>query len=317
MIIIKAVNIKNPGIRGGQYWVDKHGNIQYGEKGMDRLRKVSEAGADYFTDNIRYYVGMAKNIANKLNVGVEYYDGQPIGTFADMLAAGRMACIKTYNDNIKRKINKNELKIIMNKRISGAMWGVGIKLQSQVNLSYYDLRHRRVIDKFKDKYYKIHGNYPDAETIANNIKLKYNKTGEMYDAKKTLEIVNRIETNKANTIEPIDDNVSSSDDIQLNSDIPQIERLMIPIKKLQKQGKIKNVDYQIIQMYLGIGKYKTPQTLDEISKKLGKDRRYASNRISLIKPILKPYFEKYRSLLEKSMTSEDQHILDFIRLILE
>ena len=308
-LLIKAIDrrVKRPGIKGGKYWIDRKGNVRYDIKGVVRPKSVDMA-SEMFMNNIKYYVGMAKNVANKFNIGVEYIDSQPVNDFADILAAGRIGAIKGYIDYFKAGYKNIDLKMCMRKRAVSAMYNTAYKLKNLVPLSYHDSLRLSVINKYKERYYAKNGMYPTAENIAKNISMIKYKAGKEYDLKTKKKIIERL------CGVPLRDDIMADPIGERIKEDSMTGDMMGTVKKLRDGGKIKDVDYKIIQMYLGIGKYKMPLTLDEISNKLGKDRRYTSNRFVSIKQVLKPHFEKYRHLLEKS--TEAERTLEFIREVL-
>jgi len=319
-LFIKAIDrrVKSPGSRGGRYWIDKKGNVRYDIKGAARPKAVDMAST-MFADNIRYYVGMAKNVANKYNINVDYIDGQPVNDFADILAAGRIGAIKGYIDYFKTGYKNIDLKTCMRKRAVSAMYNTASKLHSLMGLSYFDSLRLSKINKYKDKYFAKNGVYPTIENIAKNVSMRKYQSDKEYDLKTKMEIVDRLQVLPIRDDSAIDDSVTpfvignKGENIVEDSSIPSKENMMGAIKKLRDSGKITEVGYKIIQMYLGVGNAK-PRTWTEIGKALNKDRRNIDYHFKIAAKTLKPYFEKYRHLLEKSI--EADRVLEFIREVL-
>jgi len=310
-LLIKAIDrrVKSPGSRGGRYWIDRKGNVRYDIKGVTRPKAVDMAST-MFMDNIRYYVGMAKNVANKFNIGVDYIDGQPVNDFADILAAARIGAIKGYIDYFKTGYKNIDLKRCMRKRAVSAMYNTASKLYYLMGLSYFDSLRLTKINKYRDNYFAKNGVYPTIENIAKNVSMIKYQADKEYDLKTKMEIVDRLRS-----VPRRDDSVTGEgENIVEDPSIPSKENMMGAIKKLRDGGKITEVGYKIIQMYLGVGNAK-PRTWVEIGSALNKDRRNIDYHFKIAAKTLKPHFEKYRHLLEKSI--EADRVLEFIRIVLE
>lgn len=315
LILIKAYNRKkviHPGIKGGKYWIDKQGNVRYGIKGVfnpDSMKK----GIELFLKNIKYYTGMAHNIAIKAGINPDYYEGQPVGDLADILAAGRLAAIKAYDNYQQNKPKSIDLGQMMRKRIPGAMWSMAIKLKSPVNRSYHDNRNLKIINEFKNKYFARYGYHPDNNTILENIRDKVTlpRNKDITD-KKLNGLITRLESNIA-VNRGIEDLIAESENREIT--LPNLEQLMKPIVLLKNVGKITDIGYKIIEMYLGIGKYKKPRGWKEIGDKLNLNQKTIYWHFRKNADVIKPYLEKYRALLEKSIT--ENRIREFIKEILE
>lgn len=306
-----------PGIRGGKYWIDRKGNIRYDIKGNINPKGIDMA-IEMFNAHIPYFTVIAKNVANKFGINISYLEGQPINDFADIFAAGRLAAIKAYDDYFKSSPQNINLKKFMFKRVAMAMKAMAAKLKSQFNISYHYSRYLKPINEYRDKYYAQHGVYPNKEEIADNITIIDMNSGKPCTKQQILDIIERLESHDYLITQAEDVNI---DELPTTSEegnkleLPTIDSLMGDINKLHKQGKISDLGYEIIKMYLGFGKYKESMNFRQIGEKLKMDRGSVFYQFKKNTEVLKPYFEKYRDLLEKSIGKE--RIKEFIKLILE
>lgn len=316
--LIKAVKkkIMKPGSRGGKYWIDRKGTIRYDIKGMKRPR-VIDMGSRMFEDSIAYFVAMAKIIAGRAYIPVTFDEGQPVGDFADLIASGRYGALKGYLEYFKKRPKNIDLVGIMRRRASLQMTTVALKLSSIVRLTNTDRRHHKTISGYIDDYYKKTGDFPTDEDIADNVKLyRYKKGGKMLlNNENKLEIVRRLKNYTVNRLPLEQIELKSDYKIKEELNLPSIERFMKRIRDLNKRGKITDIGYKIIQMRFGLGKWKKEMRMSEIGEILGLDRRTIYGHFKKNAEILKPYFEKYRGLLEKSLLTDRVEL--FLKEILE
>lgn len=316
--LIKAVKkkIMKPGSRGGKYWIDRKGTIRYDIKGMKRPRAV-DMGLRMFDDSIAYFVAMAKIIAGRAYIPVTFDEGQPVGDFADLIASGRYGALKGYLEYFKKRPKNIDLVGIMRRRASLQMTTVALKLSNIVRLTATDRRHHKTISGYIDDYYKKTGDFPTDEDIADNVKLyRYKKGGKMLLNKENkLGIVRRLKNYTVNRLPLEQIELKSDYKIKEELNLPNIERFMKRIRDLNKRGKITDIGYKIIQMRFGLGKWKKEMRMSEIGKILGLDRRTIYGHFKKNAEILKPYFEKYRGLLEKSLLTDKVEL--FLKEIFE
>lgn len=312
-IFIKAINRKKvikPGSKGGKYWIDRSGNIRYDVKGRPRPKAVDMA-SEMFMDNIRYFAGMARNIGTKFGIMLEFVDSQPVGDFADILAEGRLAAIKAYSDYFDHKYKNVDLLMVMKKRAAAAMYGAAERLKWQFNMSGNDRRHLSLINQYRDRYFDQNEHYPSIDEIAENVALKNVNTGEEYSHEKKIGIIEGVGLPMSGTVKDVEDLPSEPE--AERTEFPRAE-IINSIDMLHKKGKITDVGYKIIQMYLGAGKYKE-MGLQEIGNKLKMSRQLINYHFQSNAKVLKPYMEKYRARLEKSISTD--RIREFIREVLE
>lgn len=306
--LIKAVKkkIMKPGSRGGKYWIDRKGNIRYDIKGMKRPRAIDMA-TKMFEDNIRYFIGMAKNVAGRAYIPVTFDEGQPVGDFADLIASGRYGALKGYLEYFKKKPKNIDLMGVMKRRASLQMKTVALKLSNIVRLTDSDRRYHKMISGYIDDYYKKTGDFPTDENIADNVELyRYKKGGKVIltDKENKLEIVRRLKNYTVNRMPLSQIELRSDYRIKEELNLPSMEKFMKKIRDLNKRGKITDIGYKIIQMRFGLGKRKKEMRMSEIGKILGLDRRTIYGHFRKNAEVLKPYFEKYRGLLEKSLLTD-------------
>src|ERR1700748_1197331 len=56
MLILKAANVKQPGSRGGKYWIDEHGNVRYDEKPVEKKRVHKYIAQIVLSDGTKKYI---------------------------------------------------------------------------------------------------------------------------------------------------------------------------------------------------------------------------------------------------------------------
>lgn len=316
-LIMKSKQVKNPGSRGGRYWIDRKGKVRYDVRGVSRPRGIDMANK-MFTDNIRYFVGMAKNIAAKFGIAPEYYDGQPVGSFADILSEGKLAAIRAHEDYFKRGYQKHDLMTVVKKRASGAMNAVAAKLKSSMSLSYHDTRRLREINRYRDKFYAKKGHYPDIEEIVENISIKHPVSGKEYSKDEKIDIVERLKdvSVKHDGLVDVDNDIASKQDDPLPFSEKEIHET---ITRLYQRGRITKKTYTILSMFLGTGKYKKARAnFSQIGRELGVTRAAVNNQIKRNADVLKPVLERYMDDLRginKSLAGDE--LKQRIRVLLE
>jgi DNA-directed RNA polymerase specialized sigma subunit len=268
-----------------------------------------------FNDNIRYYGAMARNIGARFGIKPEFYDTQPTGAYAELLTAGRQAALVAYLDYFKNKPKNIDLKKLMAKRAASAMYHSANNIKSLINPSKIGIRHISKINQYRDKYFNKHGHFPNINEIADNVQLLDYNTGKDYKPEKKIKLIDDIlkHAQPMSMLSDTENLVSEDNTEDVITQLPTAEQLMTDIRKIYGKRLINAIEYKIIKLYLG-HESEHPMNLSEIGRSLKLDRRSVSVSFNHILKVLKPQFEKYRDLLEKSM---DDRVREFIRLVLD